>query len=160
MTTEDLPQLLDQSLLFDETELKNKVLAKVKDDAPAVLASDEFLNLSTEALEEVLSLELKITRELEVFQAALTWAKAKCTQLKRLPEGPNIREVMGNNLFLIRFPTMTAEEFTESVAPQDILTASEGYDVFRFITSKSNKPSKMPFLTDPRCNPGHKARGK
>ena len=65
MTTETLPQLLDQSLFFDETELKNKVLAKVKDDAHAVLASDEFLNLSTKALEEVLSLELKMTRELE-----------------------------------------------------------------------------------------------
>ena len=145
MTTENLPQLLDQTLFFDETELKNKVLAKVKDDAPAVLASDEFLNLSTKALEEVLSLELRITTELEVFQAALKWANAKCAQLKRSLDGPNLREVMGNNLFLIRFPTMSTEEFTESVAPQDILTASEGYDVLRFIASKSNKPSKMPF---------------
>ena len=84
MTTEDLPQLLDQSLLFDETELKNKVLAKVKDDASAVLASDEFLNLSTKALEEVLSLELKITRELEVFQATLKWAKSEMCPVKEI----------------------------------------------------------------------------
>ena len=159
MTTENLPQLLDQTLLFDETELKNKVLAKVKDDAPAVLASDEFLNLSTKALQEVLSLELKITRELEVFQAALKWAKAKCVQLKRSPEGPNLREVMGNNLFLIRFPTMTAKEFTESVAPQDILTDSEGYGVLQFMASKSSKPT-LSFPTEPRFKPTHKAAGK
>ena len=159
MTTEDLPQLLDQSLLFDETELKNKVLAKVKDDASAVLASDEFLNLSTKALEEVLSLELKITRELEVYQGVLKWAKAKCDQLKRSPEGTNLREVMGNSLFLIRFPTMTTKEFSESVASQDILTASEGYDIFRFMSSESNKP-KLPFPTEPRFKPTHKAGGK
>ena len=159
MTTENLPQVLDQTLLFDETELKNKVLAKVKDDAPAVLASDEFLNLSTKALEEVLSLELKITRELEVFQAVQKWAKAKCAQLKRSPEGPNLREVMGNNLFLIRFPTMTAKEFTEFVAPQDILTTSEGYDVVQFMASKASKPT-LPFPTEPRFNPTPKARGK
>ena len=159
MTTEDLPQLLDQSLFFDETELKNKVLAKVKDDASAVLASDEFLNLSTKALEEVLSLELKITRELEVFQAAVKWAQAKCTKLRRSPEGSNLREVMGNNLFLIRFPTMTAKEFTESVAPRDILTSSEGYDVLQFMASKSSKPT-LPFPTEPRFNPAAKARGK
>ena len=150
MTTENLPQLLDQTLFFDETELKNKVLAKVKDDAPAVLASDEFLNLSTKALEEVLSLELKITRELEVFQAALKWAEVKCAKFKKSPEGPNLREVMGNSFFLIRFPTMTVEEFTDSVAPRDILTTSEGYDVLRFIASNSNKPRKLPFPTEPR----------
>ena len=159
MTTEDVPQLLDQSLFFDETELKNKVLAKIKDDASAVLASDEFLNLSTKALEEVLSLELKISTELEVFQAALKWAEVKCANLKISPERSNLREVMGNNLFLIRFPTMTAEEFTESVAPRDILTTSEGYDMFRFLSSKSNKPT-LPFPTEPRFKPTHKAAGK
>ena len=91
--------------------------------------------------------------------AALAWAQAKCTKLKRSPEGPNLREVMGNNLFLIRFPTMNAEEFTESVAPQDILTASERYDIVQFMLSKSNKP-KLPFPTEPRFNPTHKAGGK
>ena len=153
ITTENLPQLLDQSLFFDETELKNKVLTKMKDDAAAVLASDEFLSLSTKALEEVLSLELRITTELEVFQAALKWAEGKCAKFKRSPEGPNLREVMGNSLFLIRFPTMTADEFTDSVVPKDILTTSEKSDVLQFITSRSNrlnKPRTLPFPTETR----------
>ena len=67
-------------------------------------------------------------------------------------EGFNMREVLGENLFLIRFPTMTVDEFDESVLSLDILTSHEGLQVLHYLTAKSTKPRELPFSTELRCS--------
>ena len=156
VSAETAPQLLEQSMLFDEKELKNKVLNKIEEEASRVLSSEDFINLSSDALHEVLQLNLNITKELEVFEAAMRWAQNKCQQLKKSTEGANLREVLDDKIFLIRFPTMTPDEFNDVVTPFDVLSDNEGYRVFQYITAKSNKPAKnLPFLTEPRISQTH-----
>ena len=63
--------LLEQSLLFEEEELKNKVLRQIGEEADVVLSFEDFTKLSKEALSEVLKLNLKIKTELKVFEATV-----------------------------------------------------------------------------------------
>ncbi|KAH7703481.1 hypothetical protein AAVH_29350 [Aphelenchoides avenae] len=42
-----------------------------------------------------------------------------------------IREVLGDTLFLIRFPTMHSQEFTEGPVKDNILSAEEERDIYR-----------------------------
>ena len=67
--------------MFDQKDLKDKVLARIRDEAPAVLSSDDFMTLSKEALHEVLQLNLKISKDLYVFEACMKWAQDKCQGL-------------------------------------------------------------------------------
>ena len=73
--------LLEQCNLYNEKDLKTKVLQKIEEEAPAVLSSEDFIKLSKEALHEVLQLKLRISKEVEAFDAAIRWAKNKCQQL-------------------------------------------------------------------------------
>ena len=143
-------QLLEQSIVADEKELKAKALKVIQNDASEALSSESFTKLSHEALSEVLLMDLKISNEVEVFKACLKWAEYKCQELEKSTNGANIREVLGNNLFLVRFPTMTVDDFNNSVLPHDVLTAQEGLQVLRYLTVKSGKPGHLPFSTEPR----------
>ena len=152
LSADTAANLLEQSMMFDEKDLKNKVLTKIEQEASAVLSSDDFPKLSKEALREVLQLNLQITSEMKVFEACMQWAENKCQQLQITTDGANLREVLGDNFSLIRFPTMTADDISDSVLPRDILTTHEGLQIFRYLTVTS-KPENLPFPTEPRPNP-------
>ena len=49
LSADTAPQLLEQSILFDEKYLKAKVLTKIEEEAPTILSSEEFKALSKEA---------------------------------------------------------------------------------------------------------------
>ena len=150
LSAETALPLLEQSMLFDDTDFKKKLLAKIEEEASAILSSEDFMKLSEQALHEVLQLELHISKELDVFKAAVKWAQEKCKELQKSIEGSNMREALGENLFLIRFPTMTVDYINEAVVPSGMLTGSEGFQVFQYITAKVKKPENLPFSTEPR----------
>ena len=147
------PMILEQSVMYNEKDLKTKVLQKIEQEAPDVLSSEDFVKLSKEALHEVLQLNLRISNEMEVFQASIYWAKNKCQELTKPIEGTNLREALGDNLFLIRFPTMSPTDISDTVIPQNVLTASEGLQILCYITAEKHKPDHLPFSTEPRYQP-------
>ena len=112
--------------------------------------------MSKEALHEVLQLNLQISNEMEVFNASMKWAASRCQQLKMSIDGANLREVLSDNLFLIRFPTMTIGDISDTVIPQDILTDKEGFQILHYLTAKS-KPENLPFPIEPRIDPTPRA---
>ena len=123
LSAETAIELLEQSIIFDKKDLKEKVLATIKEEACVVLSSEEFDKLSKEALHEILQLDLWITSELEVFEATMNWAQAKCKELKKSVGGVNLRGVLTESFFLIRFPTMSLDDFNDVVVPYDILNS-------------------------------------
>ena len=139
LSAETAPHILEQSILFDEKKLKKTVLRKIQEEAPVVLATEDFTKLSKEALREILQLNLEISTEREVFEASMKWAENKCQELKKAVEGANIREVLSENLFLIRFPAMSVDDISNIVAPQDVLTGDEGYQIFPILNSEAQQ---------------------
>ena len=107
--------------------------------------------MSKEALHEVLQLNLQISNEMEVFNASMKWAESRCQQLKRSIDGANLREVLSDNLFLIRFPTMTIGDISDTIVPKDILTDKEGFQILHYLTAKSMPPTLL-FPIEPRID--------
>ena len=142
--------LLEQSIFFDAYELKTKVLKKISEETSAFLADKAFISLSKNSLQQILKLDEVNATELDVFSACVRWAKKQCK--KKTVTGNMIREILGENLFLIRFPTMSLEDFNEKVLTKEILLDGEGFLLYRHITSKNNETTEKcgPFDARPR----------
>lgn len=72
--------------------------------------------------------------ELNLFCGCLKWAEAECARLNLQPDPDNIRKVLGDALYLIRFPTMELSDFATHVCKARILTAEEKCSVFEYMT--------------------------
>ena len=70
---------------------------------------------------------------LQSLQFKIRWAEVQCVQKKLEKTGENIRKVLGDCLFHIRFPLMSAPDFVEFVSPEKILTMSEESEILKYI---------------------------
>ncbi|KAL3091805.1 hypothetical protein niasHS_004521 [Heterodera schachtii] len=78
-----------------------------------------------------LKLELR-SNEIEIWKAALRWADEKCGQKGIECSAENRREMLGQALFNIRFPLMSAKDFTKSVVSTGVLTTEEMFGVYQY----------------------------
>lgn len=120
-------------------------------DAQAEMAikSEGFVDIDLKTFESILMRETLNCKEINLFEAALNWAKNACLKLDLEPTPSNRRQALGPALYLVRLPTMTLEEFANRVAQLGILTQQETIDIFLNFTAKS-KPS-LAFPTVPRA---------
>ncbi|KAL3105079.1 hypothetical protein niasHT_028751 [Heterodera trifolii] len=78
-----------------------------------------------------MKLELR-SNEIEIWKAALRWADEKCRQKGIECSAENRREMLGQALFNIRFPLMSAKDFTKSVVSTGVLTTEEMFGVYQY----------------------------
>ncbi|KAH7706471.1 BTB/POZ domain-containing protein 3-like protein [Aphelenchoides avenae] len=88
--------------------------------ADIVLESPEFLDLSHAILCDLLRRDLNVD-ELTVYNSVVAWARAEC-QRKELSFATDARAVLGDALKLIRFPSMSIEEFASGPADSNLLS--------------------------------------
>lgn len=118
------------------------------------LTSEGFVDIDVSTLESVLARETLNCKEINLFEAALAWAHAECLRREIEPLPTNKRNMLGSAIYLIRFPTMTLEEFANSAAQLGILTPQETIDIFLHFTAASK-----PFLSYPvKARAGLKAQ--
>nr|CAD7462963.1 unnamed protein product [Timema tahoe] len=80
--------------------------------------------------------------ELELFDAAVKWAKAQCNKNELLENGDNLRAVLGDVIRHIRFLTMTPSEVTGSPCESDVLTCEDKLILLRrYISMNTVTPS-------------------
>ena len=106
------------------------------------LQSDNFTDIDYQTLEQILGHDTLLAKETVVFAAATRWAEAECTRQGRDVNPEQCREVLGDALYLIRFPTMTLNEF---VVQPGILSKQEIADILLFFGA-ADKPD-LPFST-------------
>ena len=154
LSTETVCTVLQQSMVFGANELKRKSLRFIcgKARTRRVLATDAFLRLSADALEEIVSLDsLALVGERELFESCLKWAKH---QLRgsgdECPSDEDIRARLGGVLYKIRFPIMTDDAFAELTARSKVLTSDEKNDVYVYMATGEKLPS-LRFMTEGRC---------
>ncbi|VDO39116.1 unnamed protein product [Onchocerca flexuosa] len=149
LKAENVCSLLSQRQLFEEEqELVDRCWKLVEVDAERVLTSDAFCDIDFTLFNEILSRDTLLTREKVVYEAALKWAKAECER-RNLPVSQiNMRNVLGNTLYHIRFPAMTIYEFANGPAKIDLLTCQEINDIFLHFAAEE-KP-QLPFLINER----------
>ena len=104
------------------------------------LASPDFLDIPYTTLIDLLQInDVDTSREepcailiseIELFNACNRWAEAECLRQTLEPSGPNKRSVLGDCLFLLRFPIMSHADLVHIVSPTGILTLDERNNVF------------------------------
>ncbi len=78
-----------------------------------VFKSAGFLECDCKILELILKLDQLTCKEVEVFDACISWARAACKRncIELQSVAAHLREVLGDAVFQIRFCTMSVEEF-------------------------------------------------
>lgn len=62
-----------------------------------------------------------------------SWADEFCRRRGLEPVANNLRGALGEIVYKIRFPLMTAEQFTFEVIPLKVLTSEEQVQVFKYL---------------------------
>ena len=124
--------MLEQSMSFEEDEFKKTCLKFISKTTHRVFNAEEFLHLSHEALEEIVSLDaLAVNSEREVYESCVKWARHQLLEMgKSSPSDEEIRAKLGNVLYKICFPAMTLKDFADLTARSTVLTVEEQRDIY------------------------------
>jgi hypothetical protein len=154
LSSENVCGILEQSLLFDEDNLKQKCLKMIQTRSSHILKSDSFLKIQLETLETILDSPILSASELEVFRACLRWAERQCTEQDLELTPLNQRQALGDAIYKIHIPSIPLKDFSNYVTPSGILSTEESLDVFQFLAAdEEHKPGSMKFPVEAR-SPG------
>ena len=133
----DVLLVLQQAIKFTENKLKGKCLQLIRPLAWEVISTDEFLSLDIETLKVILSQDQLNVSEVKLFRAVDLWCEKRLKEMdetKRTSETK--RSILGDAVFLVRFPTMGSIEFADNCAYSGLLTSDECRDIFSWIARK------------------------
>ena len=136
--------LLSHSRIFDETELVKRCLEFIDSRTEEVLQSDSFIDIDYQTLEQILGRDTLSAEETVIHAAAARWAEAECTRQGRDTSPQQCREVLGEALYLIRFPAMNLESFAIVAARSKLLSKPEIADLFLYLTTEDKPKLRFP----------------
>ena len=147
---ETVCSILQQSVKFAENALRDECLQFIAITSRSVFASEGFLCLTHDVLSTVLDMATMSCSERTVFESCVKWARHQLRESGNdNPSDGEIRHILGDVLYLIRFPTMTAKEFAELAASSEVLTSEEKNDVFIY-KATNKKLESLKFGTNRR----------
>ena len=153
MNVENVCKFMNEAVLFKSKLLQEKCCELFEMETKRVLMSSTFAMLSQSALSAFLEVDKVNVLEIVLFRAVLRWMKARCEEYGIPLNGKNMRKVIGDGFFKIRYPAMTVQDFGNSVSVIDgFLTESEIKQTFQKIVVFDNKNIECPFKSDYRCS--------
>lgn len=155
LAPENACALLSDARKFNEEDLESRCLELIDRHGDVALGSEDFVALDYETVKCILSRDTLICSELNAFNALERWSEAQCLRnglAREAITAQEKRKAMAEALFLIRFPSMTLEEFTNGPGKSEILTEGNRIDLLlQYLSSSSakNKPT-IAFVTRAR----------
>ena len=152
MNAENVCKFMNEAVLFKSQLLYEKCCKLFEEDTSNVLISFTFCELSQRALSAFLDVDGTNVLEIVIFQSIKIWMRHKCREQGLAVNGENMRMVIGDGLYKLRFPTMTVQDFANEVSTiGGFLTDSEIKQTFQKITVFKNEGIECPFKSDYRC---------
>ncbi|XP_033735167.1 BTB/POZ domain-containing protein 6-like [Pecten maximus] len=111
MSTVNVCTIMENANLFDNRELRQKCLEFIQNQCTEIVESKLLTSLGPDCLGEVLRSEELDAKEEDIFAAVVSWADCRCTEKCLEVNGSNRRQVLGDLLYLVRFPLMSADNF-------------------------------------------------
>ena len=122
--------------------LAAKCWSFIDENTTACVKSDRAVStLSNVTLVSLLKRDSLRTKELPLFEAVKNWAEAKCEEKGLEPTGEAMREILGEAVDFIRFPTMSQQDFAEQVVPSGILTDKEALEMHQYFFRRILTPN-------------------
>ena len=117
--------------------LWNKSWDVIKTDIQDITKQEGFLKLPRSVIREILEQDELNIQEIDLWNAYVKWADAQCIAKDAFVNDINRGNIM-KDIDLIRFPTMTAEEFASGPAKSNILSPEDKVSIFNYFLTKSN----------------------
>ena len=116
---------------FHLDDLRTNALKFILSIGEPCLQSTSFLSLSPECLRLVIeSDDLKCKEEI-IYEKILEWSTTRCQHHNLPVNDENISQVLGDLLYLVRFPIMERTYFTENVSKKSLLSHEEIINVYQ-----------------------------
>lgn len=141
MAVDNVCVIMENARMFNMADLLTKCKDFIFDTgyvARRVFESDGFLDLKREILLSLVESDELPLEEKFIYQSLTRWAKHNCAKERK--ENPNfteIRKMLGNTIFEVRFPTMSLETFWKDMASDEILSADEKVHISQVIVGKN-----------------------
>ena len=135
LTTDNVFGVLYLAQKYIVPSLADKCWAFIDENTCVCLESDNAISgtLHPDMLYSLVRREtLHITKELELFQATKHWAETKLKHRDLEPSGEAVRNMLGEAITCIRFPTISPEDFARHVVPSSVLTSEEVADTHQY----------------------------
>lgn len=151
--------VLSQAVHFGADVLEEDCWEVIDTACSEAVQSDAFLNIDHPLLCELLSRDSLNVKEVDLFRAALKWSANQC-QLQGLKgTDEDKRDVLGHALSLLRFPTMTLEEFALNVVHKtNILRDQDIINIFMMFSGQNQREQVRKYSCKSRKHPAGKLR--
>ena len=144
-----------RSCHIQEPKLLDRCWNIIDSKTESTLLSDSFTEVDHQTLVQILGRDTLHAKETVVFAAAIRWAKAECARQGRDTSPQQCREVLGEALYLLRFPIMTLGDFADRAGKHaGLLSMEETNDLLLYFSAR-DKP-KLRFPTS--CRNRHHGR--
>ncbi|XP_046340681.2 BTB/POZ domain-containing protein 6-like [Haliotis rufescens] len=108
-----------------ELDLELKALKILTEGGKRVIRSPGFVDICSHCLEKFLKSETLKLKEGDIFEAALSWTKARCKKEGVVDTPENRRRLLGEMRYEIRFTSLSLEYLLNVVGPSGVLTDTE-----------------------------------
>lgn len=143
-TDENACIFLDLALFYDIVKLRDDVCRYIDTHAEGVLKSEQFPKVSKACLTYILKGDTLLANEAFIFERTMTWAKEECRQEGiENPDGPKLRETLGEAFYQVRVPTMDVQTFLRSTVRKGLYSVSELERILEFIVNKEADPGEI-----------------
>lgn len=146
LSADNACSLLEQCVEFDDQPMVDCCTQFIARHTADVLRSEAYIRSSVEVVCRIASLDTLSVDEIELFEACVAWATARGGS-----DSEELRRHLSPLLELIRFPTMSPEDFARRVVCLNILSDSEACNVYKYFTCPEKPPKR--FITVKRKRP-------
>ncbi|XP_045166432.2 BTB/POZ domain-containing protein 6-like isoform X2 [Mercenaria mercenaria] len=129
---ENICDILEQAHIYDEEEFQEKSVRYILENAGYVLKSSSFLELCHTCVKKVVTCDELQADERTVLEAVTRWGEHRCKKQNLENSNENLRTVLGDILYLVRFPLLGETYFTNVVSDTGLLTDAEKVELFKF----------------------------
>ena len=138
---DNVAKTLDFSLKLSLQDIELACKAIMCRDARKIINAKSFFHISHETLRYFLGLDEIQLQESELVLAVIRWCQEEVSRKPQTPETPRptLRNVLGEALYLLRFPCMDEAIFATEVAYSGLLSLKEVRDVYSYFAYKRMK---------------------
>lgn len=149
LNIESVCWIYELALLFNRTYLMQLCKNRITSETRAIMATEGFKNCTKLVLTKFLEMNELGCDEIQVYKGAMDWAEESCRKENLEVTMANKKQQLGPCFDLIRFPTMSTEQFSQCIAEEGVLDATDFLQIFSYLTLKRNIKSSR-FSTEPR----------
>lgn len=141
MREDNVCVIIENARLFNISGLLKKCYNFIFGLGPVarkVFESNSFLDLKKESLSSFVKSDDLSLDKYFIYHSITRWAKHNCVKEgKNKPTVKQIRDMLGNLIFEVRFPTMSLEDFWKKLSSDEILSEKEKTHISKVIVGKT-----------------------